>query len=119
MDATLGEAHIDGGPAALLLALAETLESSGVPLCGEFAEMVLADMSAEPRTVCASPMAAELLLEPMTDAESTAARVLSSVTRHVRDVQLDDEQLERLMSLATVYVARFESYLAERSVPRP
>jgi hypothetical protein len=118
LDATLGEAQIDGSPGALLLAFAKTLEASGVPLCGAFAEMVLADMSAEPRAVSATPMAADLLLEPMTDAEATASRILLAVARHARDAQLDDEKLERLMSLATVYIARFESYLAERSVPQ-
>jgi hypothetical protein len=115
VDATLGERQIDDGPGALLLAFAEALEASGVPLCGEFAEMVLADMSAEPRAVCASTMAADLLLEPMTEAESTASCILFAAARHARDLQLNDEKLERLMSLATVYVARFDSYLAERA----
>jgi hypothetical protein len=115
VDATLGERQIDDGPGALLLAFAEALEASGVPLCGEFAEMVLADMSAEPHAVCASPVAADLLLEPMTEAESTASRILVAAARHARDVHLNDEKLERLMCLATVYVARFDSYLAERA----
>ena len=117
MDATLGERQIDDGPGALLLAFAEALESTGVPLCCEFAEMVLADMSAEPHAVCATPIAADLLLEPMTAAESTASRILFAAARYARNVQLSDEKLERLMCLATVYVARFDSYLAERSVP--
>lgn len=117
MDATLGERQIDDGPGALLLAFAEALELTGVPLCGEFAEMVLADMSAEPHTVCASVMAADLLLEPMTAAESTASRILFAAARHARDAQLSNDQLERLMCLATVYVARFDSYLAERAIP--
>lgn len=99
------------------MAFAEALESNGVPLCGEFSEMILADMSAEPRAVCASVMAADLLLEPMTPAESTASRILFAAARHARDAGLSDEKLERLMCLATVYVARFDSYLAERAVP--
>ena len=117
MDAALGERQIDDGPGALLLAFTGALETSGVPLCGEFAEMVLADMSAEPHTVSASVIAADLLLEPMTEAEATASRIMFAAARHARAAQLSDEKLERLMCLLTVYVARFESYLAERSVP--
>jgi hypothetical protein len=86
-------------------------------LCQEFIEMVQADMSAEPETVCPTRAATELLLEPITAAEDTAARVLAAAAAHARDVRLDDESLTRLMTLAATYAARFESYVAERGAP--
>ena len=101
---------------AWLVALASVLESRGVPLCQEFAEMVRADMSAEPYSVCGAWAATELLLEPMTTAEATAAQMLLAAATHARETQVDDDSLQRLTALLAVYVARFESYLAERSV---
>jgi hypothetical protein len=117
VDATLGEQLEYEGPGALLVAFAEALHLNGSPLCQEFAEMVRADMSAEPYEVCPVRAATDLLLEPMTRAEQTAAQILIAAAKHAREARLDDASLQRLMSLATVYVARFESYLAERSVP--
>lgn len=106
-----------GSPGGLLAAFAESLDAAGIALCAEFAEMVRADMSAEPFAICPTTAATDLLLAPMTAAESSAAKVMAIAARYARDAQLDDETLERLMTLATVYVARFDSYLAERSVP--
>lgn len=103
-------------PGAWLVAIASVLEARGVPLCEEFAEMVRSDMSAEPYSVCRARAATELLLEPMTTAEATASQMLLAAFTHARETQLDDEGLPRLMALLAVYVARFESYLAERSV---
>jgi len=103
-------------PGAWLVAIASVLESRGVPLCIEFAEMVRTDMSAEPLSVCGARAATELLLEPMTTAEATASQMLLAAVTHARETQLDDDALPRLMALLAVYVARFESYLAERSV---
>jgi hypothetical protein len=122
MDARLGRGRqVDDldGPGARLVAIADALDASGEQYCASFAEMVLADMSAEPHTVCPVRAATELLLEPMTSAEATAAKIMFTAAVHARDARLDDESLRRLMTLATVYVARFESYLAERSVPDP
>ena len=103
-------------PGAWLVAIASVLESQGVPLCEEFAEMVRSDMSAEPYSVCRARAATELLLEPMTTAEATASQMLLAAVTYARGTQLDEDALRRLMALLAVYVARFESYLAERSV---
>jgi hypothetical protein len=40
--------------------------------------------------------------------------MLATAAARARDAGLDDESLLRLMAVAAVFVARFESYLAER-----
>jgi hypothetical protein len=108
-----GEVGFDG-PGAALLHVADRLRRAGVPRCAEFAEMILTDMSADPARVCPSAAAMELVVAPMTDGEATAARVLREAMAYVAEVNLSDESLTRLVAVLTVYVARFDTYLAER-----
>jgi len=63
-----------------------------------------------------TPGVAELLREPMTAAESVGTMLLATAAARARDADLDDEALLRLMALAAKLVARFETYLAERSL---
>jgi hypothetical protein len=106
---------VEEGPAALLRRLAEELALAEEGSYGAFAEMVAADMDEDPRRICPTPAAAELVLAPTTDAESAAARILAAAAMYARDRWLDDDSVRALMSLATVYAARFDSYLAERA----
>jgi hypothetical protein len=89
------------------------LQREHVALADEFAEMI--DVSSA-RTLVSSPTlaAAELLAEPMTAAESIGALFLAGIASRARDEQLDDEAILRVMAQAAVFVARFDTYLAER-----
>ncbi len=101
-------------PAVSLARVAEELERDGVPLARELTEMILAcdgDLAAAP-----SSPACDLLGEPMTRAEETAGRLLTTLARYARDARLDDETLALLMRLGTVCASRFDSYLVERTV---
>jgi|tagenome__1003787_1003787.scaffolds.fasta_scaffold19115044_2 hypothetical protein len=98
-----------------LLRLVQQLGADGVPLCREFAEMMLVDIAGDADPMVSSYAAVELMSEPPTRAEDAAARLLTAVARFVRDEQLDDESLGTLLSGAARYLARFESYLAERT----
>jgi hypothetical protein len=102
-------------PHEALLAFANELQADGVPLCEEFAEMILLERDAQ-HAGDERRVAAELFAEPMTAAESASTLVLATAAARARDAGLDDESLLRLMAVATVFVARFESYLAERDL---
>lgn len=101
-------------PHEALLEFARELQAGGIPLCEEFAEMILVDRANENLAVSPRQPAAALVAEPMTGAESASTLVLATAAARARDAGLDDESLLRIMALATVFVARFESYLAER-----
>jgi hypothetical protein len=101
-------------PHAALLSLVEELGDGGLPLCEEFAEMILASAAADSRALSPSPAAAAVVSEPMTGAESVGALLLATTAARARDAAVDDETLLRTMALATVLVARFDTYLAER-----
>ena len=122
VETTLGRS--EGGvawetPHEALLGFARELRDGGMPLCEEFAEMILVDWAEDALAVYPTEAAAELFAEPMTAAESASTLVLATAAARARDAGLDDESLLRLMALATVFVARFESYLAERGTPDP
>jgi hypothetical protein len=106
-------------PHAALLGFARELHDGGIPLCEEFAEMILVDWADDNLAVFPSEAAAELFAEPMTAAESASTLLLATAAARARDAGLDDESLLRLMARAAVFVARFESYLAERDTPGP
>ncbi len=96
----------------LRLCMAE-LQRDGMPLADEFAEMIAVSAA---ETIESSPTlaAAELVMEPMTAAESIGTLLLAAIASGARDEQLDDEEILRVMARAAVLVARFETYLAER-----
>ena len=105
-------------PHQALLAVVAQLAAEGVPLSDLLGEMITA--SAEPADAAPAVPAADLLSEPMTAAESVATLLLATTAARARDARLDDEALLRVMALAAVLVARFETYLAERSAyPAP
>ena len=111
-------------PRAALLAFADELRSGGVPLAGEFAEMIrveeiLGESGADADRTGSGRPAGELLAQAMTAAESTSTLLLATVAARARDARLDDEALIRMMAAATVLVARFDSYLAERDAVEP
>jgi hypothetical protein len=74
-----------------LLRLVQERGAEGVPLCREFAEMMLVDIAADVDPMVSSYAAVELMSEPQTRAENVAASLLVSVARFVRDQQPDDE----------------------------
>ncbi len=100
-------------PHRALLAIAQQLQSEGVPLSELFGEMILASSCVD-GTDPPAPAVVELLSEPMTAAESVGTLMLAKTAARARDAQLDDEALLRVMAFASVLVARFETYLAER-----
>jgi hypothetical protein len=110
-----GHRAVDVSAGALLETVATALERANVPLAAEFGEMLRVDAALEPSHSAPTQAAAELMLAPMTVAESVAGLVLRDVVVHVRDVRADDELLEPLMTLAALYASRFETYLAERA----
>ncbi len=103
-------------PHEALLAVAEQLRTEAVPLCDLLCEMIVASATAGgPAPAGAVGAVGELLSEPMTAAESVGTLVLATTAARARDCGIDDEALLRVMALAAVVVARFETYLAERS----
>jgi hypothetical protein len=101
-------------PHGALLAVTEQLRSEGVPLADMMSELVGTAAEIGEITVLPKPVA-DLLAEPMTGAESVGTLLLATLAAHARDSQIDDESLLRVMALAAILVARFETYLAERS----
>jgi hypothetical protein len=99
-----------------LMRLVQELGAEGVPLCDEFAEMILVDVAADAPEFLRGGAAGELMDEPATEAEQTAARVLWAVVMYARKAELTDDELLALMSRAARYVSRFESYVAERTL---
>jgi hypothetical protein len=104
---------------ATLSAIVDGLQRRDVALSYEFGEMVRArghTTAADPTCACSSTAAAEFVSQPMTLAEATAAEFLRAVTTYAHQAELDDQTLHALAAHAVVFVARFETYLAERSV---
>lgn len=117
MESRLGDGvgHIAWeSPHAALLAVTEQLQSESVPMSDLLSEMIVASAAIDEGSPV-MPAVAELLSEPMTAAESVGTLVLATTAAQARDAQIDDESLIRVMALASVLVARFETYLAERS----
>jgi hypothetical protein len=110
-----GEVAAEGRELSLLR-LVQDLGAQGVPLCREFAEMMLVDVAADAPELLRGGVGAQLMDEPVTEAEMTAACVVAGAAAYARDAQLDDAALFALMARATVYAARFESYLVERTI---
>lgn len=106
-------------PHQALLAVVAQLATEGVPLSDLLGEMIAASAElAEDTSVV--PAVADLLSEPMTAAESVGTLLLATTAARARDARVDDEALLRVTALAAVVVARFETYLAERSAyPAP
>lgn len=103
-----------------LLEVTEQLGSEGVPFSEYMSEMLRASAalaSGEAATVDdAVPSAVvDLLSEPMTAAESVGTLLLATLAAKARDDEVADEDLLRVMALAAVLAARFETYLAERA----
>ncbi|HET9730889.1 MAG TPA: hypothetical protein VFR41_15765 [Acidimicrobiia bacterium] len=101
-------------PDSVIAAIAEDLELFGVPLCQEFAEMVYVARAENPRACAPSSAAADVLSEEPTPAERSAAEVLYALATLARRVDLDDAALRTLAGRVAFYLARFETYLAER-----
>jgi hypothetical protein len=108
----------DGGT-EILGAIVDDLQLQDVALSCEFAEMLRVHAALDPMDLCPSAAGAQLLAEPITPAELTAAEVLMAVARAARVADLDDECVRRLAERAAMFASRFESYLMERSVPDP
>jgi hypothetical protein len=101
-------------PHRALLTVVEQLRADGVPLADMMSELIIA--SADLEDVAIMPKAvADLLSESMTAAESVGTLLLATTAAQARDAQIDDTALLRVMALAAILVARFETYLAERS----
>lgn len=100
-------------PHQALLAVVRQLCAEAVPLGDLLGEMILA--SSMLTDDAATAPVADLLCEPMTAAESAGTLLLATTAARARDAQVDDEALLRVMALAAVVTARFETYLAERS----
>ena len=94
-----------------LLAVAEDLELLGVPLCKEFAEMILVANALDAEDSSAH---AEILAEPPTAAEEAAAQVVYAVTTLAHRPGVPEEVARALTRRLAFFTARFESYLAER-----
>lgn len=101
-------------PHAALLAVGELLCSEGVPLSDLLCEMIAASSVAVGPSSTMSAVG-ELMSKPMTAAESVGTLLLATTAARARDAQVGDEALLRVLALAAVLVARFETYLAERS----
>jgi hypothetical protein len=111
----VGVGHVDWeAPHEALLAVVELLRAEAVPMSDLLREMIVASSRIDDISVLPDAVA-ELLVEPMTAAESVSTLMLATTAARARDAQVDDEALIRVMALAAVLVARFETYLAERS----
>ena len=118
MESRLGDGvgHIAWeSPHAALLAVAEQLKTECVPMSDLLSEMIVASSEVDHTSPLVLAVE-ELLSEPMTAAESAGTLLLATTAARARDAAIDDKSLLRVMALATVLVARFETYLAERSV---
>lgn len=104
-------------PDAVLVAFADELAASGIPLCSDLAELIEIDAALLRDTalqLAVSDAITELLAQPMTAAETASTLLLATIAARARDANLDDQSLLRVMALATKMVARFETYVAER-----
>jgi len=75
-------------PHRALLAIAQQLQSEGVPLSELFGEMILASSCVD-GTDPPAPAVVELLSEPMTAAESVGTLMLAKTAARARDAQLE------------------------------
>jgi hypothetical protein len=98
---------------AVLVGIASGLEHESDPLRSELTELIR--LSDGDLTAVQSLASFELMSEPVTSAEEVASEFLTAVAIYARDAALDDAAFRRLMRLATVCAARFDSYLAERN----
>jgi hypothetical protein len=99
-----------------LLAVAEDLELIGVPLCNEFAEMIVAANAVDaPAGECSNPGVA-ILAERMTAAEHTSAEIIYAASTIAHRSDVPDEVRRSVARRLAFFTARFESYLAERDV---
>jgi hypothetical protein len=111
----IGVGHVDWeAPHDALLSFAEQLRSESVPLGDLLCEMISA--SSGVATSALMPAVVDLLSEPMTAAESVGTLMLANIAASARDSDIDDGTLLRVMALAAVLVARFETFVAERSI---
>jgi hypothetical protein len=115
----IGVGHVDWeAPHDALLTFAEQLRSESVPLGDLLCEMISASSAVD--TPALMPAVVDLLSEPMTAAESVGTLMLANIAASARDAEIDDGTLLRVMALAAVLVARFETFVAERSIhPAP
>ena len=97
-----------------LLAVAEDLEILGVPLCKEFAEMILVANAPDAPAVAPTVAGAEILAEPLTAAEETAAQIIYAMSTLAYRPGVPDEVCRSVAGRLAYFTARFESYLAER-----
>jgi hypothetical protein len=97
-----------------LLAVAEDLEIMGVPLCKEFAEMILVENAPDAPAVAPTLAGAEILAEPPTAAEQTAAQIVYAMSTIAHRPGVPDEVKRSVARRLAYFTARFESYLAER-----
>lgn len=102
-----------------LLAVAEDLEIMGVPLCKEFAEMILVENAPDATAVAPTVAGAEILAEPPTAAEQTAAQIVYAMSTIVHRPGVPDEVRRAVARRLAYFTARFESYLAEREAIDP
>jgi hypothetical protein len=105
------------GVTEMLGVIVDDLQYRGVALSREFAEMLRVHAAPDPIDQCPSVAAAQLLAEPITQAEMTAAEVLTAVAHAAQAADLDDEFVHRLSECTALLASRFESYLMERWVP--
>ena len=105
---------------ATLCAIVDGLQQREVALSHELGEMIRTRVhttASASTSRCPSTAAAQFVSLPMTPAEVTAAEFLYAVTKCAQVADLDDWTVHALAAQAVVFVARFETYLAERSVP--
>jgi hypothetical protein len=102
-------------PHQALLTVVDRLCAEGVPYSEILHEMIATSASEGAGDAAAVPAVADLLSEPMTAAECVGTLLLATTAARARDARVDDEALLRVIALAAVLVARFETYLAERS----
>jgi hypothetical protein len=91
------------------------LRAEGVPLADKMSELVVASADIDDIGVVLPKAVTDLLAESMTGAESVGTLMLATLAAQARDSRVDDTSLLRVMALAAILVARFETYLAERS----
>ncbi len=92
----------------------EQLRIDGVPLADKMSELIVANADLDDITVLPKAVA-DLLSESMTGAESVGTLMLATLAAQARDSRVDDMTILRVMAVAAILVARFETYLAERS----
>lgn len=101
----------------LILEATEELKRRGAPMCREFLEMVVAVGGADASSsVAPTRQAFEVVTRGYTQAEVTAASVVTMCAAYAHSTNLDVESSRELVELATLFALRFVEYLAERTV---